>query len=84
MKIISGQFGLARAIFAVLFYTVFTMAGSIYAHYRSLRKEKGATAVGASKRYAQIPVEEWEQVKALAFKVPYNSIEKKAMMRRAA
>jgi hypothetical protein len=36
----------------------------LYAHYKSLKKEKGATAVGANKKYAQIPVEEYTQLKA--------------------
>ena len=45
---------------AALYYTVFTVAGCIYAHYVSLKKEKGATAVGANAKYAQIPAEDWQ------------------------
>ncbi len=59
LKILSGQYGIWKAIAAALFYTLFTMSGSIYAHYRALKKEKGSSAVGANKKYAQIPVEEW-------------------------
>ena len=44
----------------------FTLLGSLVAHYWSLKNEKGKAAVGANKKYAQIPVEEWEQVKAAA------------------
>jgi hypothetical protein len=65
MSILTGKAGILKAIGAALYYTTFTMAGSLYAHYRSLKKEKGATAVGANKRYAQIPIEEWEKVKKM-------------------
>lgn len=44
-------------------YTVATVTGSILAHYWALKTEKGKSAVGASKLYAQIPVAEWERVK---------------------
>lgn len=64
MNILTGHAGIIKAIGAGLFYTAFTMSGSIYAHYVSLKKEKGATAVGANKKYAQIPVAEYEQLKA--------------------
>jgi hypothetical protein len=60
---ISGKFGLLAAVALVLFYTAFTLAGSVYAHYRSLKSEKGANAVGYNKKYAQIPVEEWNEMK---------------------
>ncbi|HLZ10547.1 MAG TPA: hypothetical protein VKT80_18315, partial [Chloroflexota bacterium] len=62
-RIITGQYGWRMSSFAVVYYTAFTMSGSVYAHYRSLKTEKGLGAVGANKRYAQITVEEWEQVK---------------------
>lgn len=64
MKILQGEFGIKKAIFAIFFYTVFTMSGSIYAHFRALKKETGSKAVGANKKYAQIPVEEWNDVKS--------------------
>ena len=63
MSILTGKAGIIKAIGAALYYAVFTMAGSIYAHYVSLKKEKGATAVGANAKYAQIPVEEWAALK---------------------
>ena len=69
-NIISGGYGWGLTIAAVLCYTLFTMLGSLYAHYRALKKEAGMTAVGANKKYAQIPVAEWEAVKSLLKKVP--------------
>jgi hypothetical protein len=63
MNILTVKAGWAKAIAAALYYTLFTMAGSIYAHYVSLKKEKGASAVGANKKYAQIPVEEYEALR---------------------
>ena len=65
--IISGKYGLKLAVFSMFYYTVFTMSGSLIAHYRSLKKEKGLGAVGANKRFAQIPVEEWERAKKIIF-----------------
>lgn len=62
---LKGDFGLGMAIFTGAYYTAFTMSGSLIAHYLALKSERGKTAVGASVRYSQIPVEEWEQVKKL-------------------
>jgi hypothetical protein len=50
-------------VLAGLFYTACTVTGSVLAHYGALRTEKGKGSVGANKKYAQIPVEEWESVK---------------------
>lgn len=63
MNILTGGAGWPKAIAMLLFYTALTMSGSIYAHYRSLKIEKGKTAVGASAKYAQISVEDWKVVK---------------------
>lgn len=62
-NIMSGQYGLLLTAAAVAMYTGFTMLGSLYAHWRALKKEAGLSAVGANKKYAQIPVEEWEQIR---------------------
>jgi len=62
--IIKGEYGWLLTAGAVAMYTAFTMAGSLYAHYQSLKKEKGLGAVGASKKYAQIPTTEWDEVRA--------------------
>lgn len=66
--IIEGRYGWGMALFAALYYTAFTMTGSIYAHYRALKKESGMSAVGASKKYAQVPILEWELLRAWAEK----------------
>lgn len=62
LRIITGEYGVLLSIFSAVFYTAFTMSGSIYAHYRALKKESGKTAVGANSKYAQIPVAEWENI----------------------
>lgn len=64
MAILTGGSGWGKAIAMMLFYTALTMSGSIFAHYRSLKIEKGKTAVGASVKYAQIPTEEWAKVQS--------------------
>lgn len=61
--IITGKLGIGLAVLAGLFYTAFTVVGSILAHYISLKTEKGSGAVGANKKFAQIPVEEWQLMK---------------------
>jgi len=62
----TGKYGIGMAIFTALYYTLFTLVGSLVAHYWSLLNEKGKAAVGASARYAQITKEEWQTVKAAA------------------
>lgn len=64
-SIFRGTYGLGMTLFAVLYYTAFTMSGSLWAHYRRLRKEAGDNAVGANKKYAQIAIEDWRRVEAL-------------------
>lgn len=66
MSILSGRYGLRMAIFAGCYYTLFTLIGSVAAHYFALRTEKGKGAVGANKKYAQITREEWESVRSAA------------------
>src|SRR5258708_26211732 len=63
---LTGKHGRAAQIAAGTVYTLSTVTGSLLAHYWALRTEKGKNAVGANKRYAQIPVEEWEKVKQSA------------------
>jgi hypothetical protein len=65
MTILTGHAGLWKAIGAGLFYTALTMTGSVYAHYVSLKKESGKTAVGANKKYAQIAVEDYTKMRLL-------------------
>lgn len=61
----TGKGGIPAMIATGLFYSVFTMAGSLIAHAQALRNEHGQNAVGANKKFAQIPVEEWERVKRM-------------------
>lgn len=69
VNILSGHFGIGKAIFAGVFYTSFTLIGALSAHYFALKNEKGKSSVGASKKYAQITNEEWARVQAFCFPV---------------
>jgi len=59
---LNGKHGRLLQIETALWYTLFTVAGSLFAHYWALKTEKGKSAVGASKLYAQIPNAEWKRV----------------------
>lgn len=60
---IKGQNGVKLAVLAGLYYCILTVCGSVLAHWWAMRTEHGSSAVGASKKYAQIPQEEWNNVK---------------------
>lgn len=62
---LTGKHGAAPQITAGLVYTASTVSGSLFAHFWALRTEKGKSAVGASKLYAQVPVAEWKRVQAV-------------------
>ena len=62
-KIMKGDYGLMMAVFVGVYYTIWTMAGSLIAHYHALRNEKGKARVGAFKDSAQITKAEWEWFK---------------------
>lgn len=62
MNILSGKYGPKMAIFAGLYYTAFTLSGSLLAHHHALKTEKGKGAVGANNKYAQITKEDWRLV----------------------
>lgn len=62
---ITGKHGMPIAFATGAFYTAFTLAGSVLAHYFALQTETGKSAVGANKKYAQIAAEEWEEAKTL-------------------
>jgi hypothetical protein len=64
-QMMMGKYGRPMQVFTALYYTAFTLTGSVLAHYFSLKTEKGKAAVGASKRYVQITPEEWSKVQAL-------------------
>lgn len=62
---LTGRHGHFMQLASAFVYTVSTVTGSLLAHFWALKTEKGKNAVGANKRYAQIPVEEWERIKGL-------------------
>lgn len=62
-SMMTGKYGIGMAVFTAIYYTLFTLLGSLLAHYWSLKNEKGKAAVGASAKYAQIPSEDWTRVK---------------------
>jgi hypothetical protein len=51
-RVMKGTYGLGMAIFVGVYYTVFTMMGSLIAHYYALRNEKGKARIGAYKDVA--------------------------------
>lgn len=61
--ILTGKHGILAAVLTGLFYTGLTLTGSLLAHFWALHSEKGSSAVGSNKKYAQIPVEEWNEIK---------------------
>lgn len=61
-SMMAGKKGIWAAAFAGAYYTVFTLSGSLAAHFYALKTEKGKSAVGASSRYAQITPEQWNKV----------------------
>lgn len=63
--IMTGRYGIPKAIFTSIFYTVFTLTGSLLAHYYSLISERGKSAVGATKKYVQITPEQWSEVQTV-------------------
>ncbi len=63
LEYLQGRHGLSMQILVGAFYTIFTVAGSVLAHYWALGTEKGKSVVGANVRYAQITREEWDEIK---------------------
>ena len=64
LEYLQGKHGHVWQAIIGLIYTASTVGGGILAHYMALKTEKGKSAVGANKKYAQIPVEEYAQLKA--------------------
>lgn len=62
--LLTGEKGVLYLLFSGAFYTIFTVVGSIAAHVWALRTEKGKGAVGASRKYAQITIEERDEILA--------------------
>lgn len=57
---LTGKHGLPAQVVTGLLYTTAAVSGSIFAHYLAMKTEKGKNAVGFNKKYAQIPVEDWD------------------------
>lgn len=57
-----AKHGILKAVLTGLYYTAFTLTGSIVAHAQSLRSEKGKGAVGANVKFHQITIEEWANI----------------------
>jgi hypothetical protein len=64
INMIKGSSGIGMAFLAGLFYTVVTMAGSLWAHKICLKNEEGKDAVGANDKYVQITKETWDSLLA--------------------
>lgn len=62
LEYLNGKHGSLAQIAVGAYYTAFTVAGSVAAHYWALRTEKGKSAVGANAKYVQITRAEWESV----------------------
>jgi hypothetical protein len=65
MSILSGKFGVGAAIGAGLYYTAFTLAGSLLAHQYALKTERGTSRVGAHKDVAVFTQEEAIRIRSL-------------------
>src|SRR5271166_6619667 len=61
---LTGKHGIPLQALSGIIYTVSCVSGSIFAHHLAMKTEKGKNAVGYSAKYAQIPVAEWEALKA--------------------
>ena len=62
---LTGKHGTTLQIASGLVYTVACVSGSLFAHYLAMKTEKGKSAVGYNKKYAQIPTEEYARLQAL-------------------
>jgi hypothetical protein len=63
MSILTGKLGILPAIGAGLFYTLFTLAGSLLAHQYALKSEKGTSRVGAHKDIASFTKSEGDMLR---------------------
>lgn len=61
---LAGRHGVPLQVLYGTSYTIFTVSGSLAAHHWAMKTERGKTAVGSSKLYAQVPVAEWQAVKS--------------------
>lgn len=74
-KIMKGDYGLKTAIFVGVYYTAFTVTGSILAHYWALKTEKGKSRVGAFKDEAKFTLKEGELIRSvMRYVVPASAM----------
>lgn len=64
-SILTGKYGIGKAMAAGVFYTAFTLTGSLLAHQFALKTEKGKTRVGAHKDVAEFNTFEGAVLKAI-------------------
>jgi len=62
MAYMTGKHGVLAQVGVGLYYTAFTVTGSVVAHSWALKTEKGKGAVGANDKYVQISREEWAEL----------------------
>jgi hypothetical protein len=65
MGILSGKLGVLPAIGAGVFYTMFTLMGSLLAHKWALKTEKGNARVGAHKDVSTFTKVEGDRIRLL-------------------
>jgi hypothetical protein len=62
---INGGNGIRAALLTGLYYTLFTLTGSLVSHAQALQNEKGKAAVGANANLKQVSIEEWATVEEI-------------------
>jgi hypothetical protein len=72
LEYLTGKHGRQMQIASGVVYTLTTLAGSLFAHWLTMKTEKGKGAVGYSSKYAQIPIHEWNYIrgKMIADEIP--------------
>jgi len=74
MGILSGKLGVLPAIGAGIFYTAFTLAGSLLAHQYALKTEKGSARVGAHKDVATFTQAEGEVIRKMLSNYAWDNL----------
>lgn len=64
-SILTGKYGIGKAMAAGAFYTAFTLTGSLLAHQFALKTEKGSSRVGAHKDVATFTQGEAEAIRGI-------------------
>lgn len=67
---LTGKHGHPIQIAAGAVYTISCVGGSIFAHWLAMKNETGKSAVGYNKKYAQIPVEDWDDMRRRVCQLP--------------